>query len=132
MVWLIFLGLIAFVVVFAKLALAYGTEIASRMVNRRFDDAQWVLDTGLVPQRWTSRPRERFYLAWNRVRIGFRPEKSDEETKLYYVIRAELLARYLAKCPFFEGDDDRDFAVDRIRTIRRAWVTTPIDEILPP
>ena len=123
-------GLIALTTLAIKMVLSYSGKLTERTITRRFVDAQWITDNGTIPESWKSQPGRRLVLALNRIFYHFEPESKEDLVKLYWVLRLEMLRRYMEKCPFFETEDARAEVVSLLTETRTRWISSPVVDVV--
>lgn len=131
MIVLVLVGLTIFMFLFAKLVIVYATRLTESMVTGRLQDLEWIMESGIIPTEWSAKPKRRYYALLNAVRYHYKAETSQEQEKLYYMVRLHKLMRYVKVCPFFEDDSARKLAQERLNEVHESWLEHDLNQILP-
>jgi hypothetical protein len=117
-IFLILLGLIALVVLFSRFAMSFGARQFGRLVGEQHMVAEYILETGKAPPPW--------------VRRAPRPGGDSNRVRRRLLHGLDGLVRHFGIAQVFENESARALFLERLGTVRAAWVTADLGEIISP
>ena len=128
--WLIFLSFLLFIGLFV-VGLRWGVvvigKILGRVVNDRHQNAEFIINTGQVPEQWTSE----FYkkideinksAGTNDLEKRKRVSSLESKAKRYSIKRINDLLKYFSRAPVFSDDYSRKVLMDQLQAAKKEWL----------
>ena len=113
-----------FVVVFVGLVVVMGRFAVGRMersVSGRFEEADFIINTGLAPGSWTARYHRNLKRMERCGTSDPRRTRYEEVARRRLVRRLRRLERYFNRTSLFGDEATRRHITSRIKTVKNSW-----------
>ncbi len=110
-------GCIVLLLLMRFVIVPYATWLMKAFVSDYHDDANIILETGLIPRRW--------------VTTRGTAKRSRYFTKGRALKRLRAIIKYFTNTPMVADEDERAAVLSRLESVYKAWESSSLDEIMP-
>ena len=112
------LGVIVLFVLLRLLVISYTVRLTKTLIDDRHSDADAILDTGLVPDRWV-------------VKSGRRPRRRMPLTRRRALRRLRTIIRYFSRTPVVADEVQREDIMSRLQSTYATWRSSSLEDLIP-
>jgi hypothetical protein len=111
------IGIIVLIILLFRFVLFLSSAVLNLLVGSHHSDAEYILNTGVVPQRWGKKTI---------AALG-----GKKLLKFVSIRKLSKIMSYFAHSPLVEDDEARENLVARLRNIKENWKKKDWKEIYP-